>query len=426
MTRSEALPAEDAGPPTGRPLRALVACNAIGFGGAHLRFERTAAVLRAWGHEVAWLCQTRPEGPKPFRTALDVYDLETALGGRWDAVMIPGGGFSEATLAWFEALRDPRFGVRVQHVLSGPVRRESFEAVHRHFAPDVVVFNNVAWPAADRAALPAPVQRVLVGAVDLVAFRPRPYRAHPLLAGRWVVGGQSRKNPEPLIAALRTLPEGVQARLYGPDDHGLAARHADLVATGRLQLVGPLEAEAMARFYQDVDCYVATETVAGWANAVAEAMASGVPVLCTEHGTWDLAHDGETALVVPTPSCEALAAGIGRLMGDPALCERLAVAGRATAERFGWEAYARDLLAIVQHAAAAGAGRLQPEPMSEAELGRVRAEQRLRRAEADLEAARAHLAAMRTSASWRLTAPVRQLSRLARRLLASGRREPGA
>lgn len=384
----------------GRALRMAVACHEVVLGGGYLRFERMGEVLRAWGHELVWLCQWEPPAPQ-FPTAMPRYDLARASAQAWDAVMVPGGGFSTDTLEWFEALQDRRFGLRVQHVLNERKRCERFEQVHAHFQPDVVVFNNVDWPVEMYGRLPARAHHVLVGGVDAVACRPRPYRTHPLHAGRWVIGGQSRKNPELLLAALRLLPESVCIRLFGPDHLDLATQHRDLVAAGRLELTGPLFGEAMARFYDGIDCVVMAETVAGWANFVAEAMASGVPVICTSHGTWSLARDGETALMMDAPTPEAIAAQVRRLMTEPALCARLATEARDTATQFTWEAYAGGMLDIVTRNGAA--------------LGALRADRRLADLEVRLQAKEADLTTVLASTSWQLTGPLRGLVRALRR-----------
>jgi glycosyltransferase involved in cell wall biosynthesis/predicted O-methyltransferase YrrM len=329
-----------------RRLRVLVACDDVVLAGGLLRFERAGAALRRLGHEVAWL---RLGEPAPARrpTALPVLDLAAAQAGTWDAVMVPGSGFPEAIIEGLARLRSPRFGLRVQHILNDQTFFDRFLHVNRCFAPDLVVFNNRDWPAGSFTAFGARQFHVLEGAVDSVRFRPASYRTHPLHAGRWIVGGQAAKNPAPLVEALERLPADVTLRLFGPDHAGLAAARPDLVAAGRLELAGTLDEDALAAFYRDVDCVAMTETHAGWANLAAEAMASGVPLVCTTHGTRAFARDGETALVV-APEAGALAAAIDRLHGDAELARALAEAGRETIAARDWERYARDLVRLLQ------------------------------------------------------------------------------
>ena len=61
-----------------------------------------------------------------------------------------------------------------------------------------------------------------------------------------------------------------------------------------------------------------------------EAMACGLPVVCTELGTGTsyVNRDGETGLVVPPNDPRALAAAINKLLGDPAMRARMGAAGR--------------------------------------------------------------------------------------------------
>jgi glycosyltransferase involved in cell wall biosynthesis len=68
-------------------------------------------------------------------------------------------------------------------------------------------------------------------------------------------------------------------------------------------------------------------------------MAAGVPVLATNvPGIRDVVKDGETGLLVPCDA-GALAAGLERLVDDPALRQRLAAAGREDVRRrFTWAA----------------------------------------------------------------------------------------
>jgi hypothetical protein len=92
-----------------------------------------------------------------------------------------------------------------------------------------------------------------------------------------------------------------------------------------------------------------TEPYAGWANLVAEAMASGVPVVCTPHGTEAIARPEDTALVVAEATPSALAEAVLRLRDDRGLCARLAEAGREVIEAYSWDNYARQMLKLIKH-----------------------------------------------------------------------------
>jgi hypothetical protein len=211
-----------------------------------------------------------------------------------------------------------------------------------------VIFNNLQWPAGSFTEFSADRFHTLVGAVDAQAFRPAPYRRHPGPEGPWTIGGQANKYPEPLVAALAHLPAEIRLKLFGPDTTGLAQRHGDLIASRRLELTGPIFGPELTGYYGSVDCVVITEMIAGWANAAAEALASGVPLICTPHGTEAFAKDFETALVLAEPGPAALAEAIQRLRSDGDLCRRLAIQGRSVIERYGWDRYSQTLLALVQ------------------------------------------------------------------------------
>jgi glycosyltransferase involved in cell wall biosynthesis len=329
-----------------RAQRFLVACHNIVLSGGLLRFDRVGRVLRHWGHEIAFVVLA--DGADAKRpTALPVLSLDEAAATSWDAVMVPGAGFPAETLERFEVFRHENFGVRVQHILSDQTRRPRYKIVNEAFSPHILIFNNLYWPAGSFAELRADRSHVLLGAVDVHSFRPAAHRSHPLTAGQWIVGGLAKVNPQPLLETLEDLPSGVVLKLFGPDVRGLAKTHQDLIRRGRLELIGPLHGDDLYRFYHDVDCVVSAATVAGWCNLAAEAMASGVPVICTPHGTGAFARHEDTALIVETPTLPALAGAVRRVMEDPTLCQRMAARGRSTIAAYSWETYTRQLLALL-------------------------------------------------------------------------------
>ncbi|MCX7975418.1 MAG: glycosyltransferase family 4 protein [Candidatus Aminicenantes bacterium] len=105
----------------------------------------------------------------------------------------------------------------------------------------------------------------------------------------------------------------------------------------------------MAWLYSQADLFVSAEWRAGWSNPTAEAMACGVPVVCTPSGTEDFAIPGETALVVRWPLPIFLARKIEQLKKNESLRKRLAEAGRQKILEFTWEATAARLEEIFVH-----------------------------------------------------------------------------
>ncbi|MEE9271601.1 MAG: glycosyltransferase family 4 protein [Candidatus Krumholzibacteria bacterium] len=104
----------------------------------------------------------------------------------------------------------------------------------------------------------------------------------------------------------------------------------------------------MAETYGRADLFVDAQRYAGWNNPVAEAMACGTPVVCSDiGGVADFAVHEETALLVPVGDAEALAGAIRRAIGDPMLCDRLKSNALAKISQFDWERSAdtlRDIL----------------------------------------------------------------------------------
>ena len=323
--------------------RILIACDEMVVAGGLYRFERFGRVIRPFGHELAFAALRR--GALPHRAAdFPVMTLEQASERVWDAVFVPGAGFPAATVERFAELKAASFGVRVQHVLNDTTRRDGFLRVNRSFCPHVVIFNNRHWRPGDFIDFAADAFHFLEGGVDVENLAPDPGRLARQPGQRFTIGGLANKNPDPLIEVARLRPD-VRLRLFG-EAHGLAERAPDLLASGALQWDGVLDDSALPGFYAAVDCVVHTEIFAGWANLAAEAMASGVPVVCTPHGTGAFAEHDETALVVAEPMAEAIAAAVRRLQDDPALAIRLARNARRRITRFSWTAYSAELLRL--------------------------------------------------------------------------------
>lgn len=324
----------------------LVACGDLIASGGLLRFERLARAVAPLGHRLAMVSLTGDTGNRLFNNA-ELLTMEEAGNRSWDAVMVPGAGFSEETIARFKMFREPRYGLRVQHVLNDQTREDSFLAVNRAFAPDLVIFNN-RWPDGSYTSFGGKQFHVLEGAVDTAFFTPSPKGKAPSAQGTFTVGGSAKKNAAPLIAAVEMLPENVRLVLIGDSPDDSRDGGSGLRDSGRLEYPGVLNDEELLAFYRSLDVLVSTETFAGWSNMTAEAAASGTPTICTRAGTTAFAREGETTLMLETPDADSIARAIRNVMARPDEAAERAAAARGEIENHGWEQYARSLMKLLE------------------------------------------------------------------------------
>jgi glycosyltransferase involved in cell wall biosynthesis len=88
------------------------------------------------------------------------------------------------------------------------------------------------------------------------------------------------------------------------------------------------------RMLRLMDVFVSASHEEGFSNSILEAMSAGRAIVTTSvGGSVEQIANGATGLVVPPRSPVALAAAVGRLLGDPALSEQLGSAAREEATR---------------------------------------------------------------------------------------------
>jgi glycosyltransferase involved in cell wall biosynthesis len=107
-----------------------------------------------------------------------------------------------------------------------------------------------------------------------------------------------------------------------------------------------LTQDELARLYAGCDLFVSAEKRAGWANTVAEAMACGVPVVCTRSGARDLAAHRETAWVTRRHRW-FVERGIRALHDDRGLAARLRETALERVKLYSWKGVADQLLEVV-------------------------------------------------------------------------------
>jgi glycosyltransferase involved in cell wall biosynthesis len=97
-----------------------------------------------------------------------------------------------------------------------------------------------------------------------------------------------------------------------------------------------LPQEKMAWLYSQGDIFVSAEKRAGWSNTTAEAMACGLPVICTKSGTQDFAINNQTALIIPFNYSFFIMKKIEKLIKDEKLRHKLAENGYKKIQQFTW------------------------------------------------------------------------------------------
>ncbi|MBU0491986.1 MAG: glycosyltransferase family 4 protein [Chloroflexi bacterium] len=199
------------------------------------------------------------------------------------------------------------------------------------------------------AGISSPAQYVTIhGCIDVAAF------AHPtkgraamraelgLPADAPVVGTVGRLSPQkaPLdwVRAAAVVAQSVPTARFvyvgdGPLRPAVEALIAELGLTDRVILAGLRRdvPDLLAAF----DVFALSSLWEGLPLVIPQAMAAGVPVVCTNvDGTAEAITEGVNGRLVPPGEPEALGAAIAGLLQDPAERRRLAVAGRQRAQDF--------------------------------------------------------------------------------------------
>lgn len=147
------------------------------------------------------------------------------------------------------------------------------------------------------------------------------------------------KGPDVLVeaaAALRARVPEAHLLLSGPARGYVRRRLDELGVPWTHRLVDGLD--GMGELYAALDAYAVTSRQEGGPKAVLEAMASGVPLVSTRVGqAVDLVRDGENGFLVDVGDTEALADRLALIATDAATAERLAAAGRPTAEAHAYD-----------------------------------------------------------------------------------------
>lgn len=327
-------------------------------GGAELFYERLCLALHEAGDAVLPVIRANPEraallrgaglAPAEFwfgppydlltrlrlRAALKAFDPRVVVAwmSRANQHMPAGGWVRVGRLGGYYDLRYYRGCDHLVGNTKGIVdwlRRQGWPAARTHYLPNFVEdFGDTA---------PAP---------DVPAGR-------PLLLGLGRL--HTDKGFDTAIRALARLPGAVLAIAgTGPEEANLRALAMSEGVAERVHFLGwRKDAGALLRA---ADLFVCSSRVEPLGNMVIEAWSARRPLVAVAaDGPAELVRDGADGLVVPQEDPAALAAAIGRMLGDAGLAAGLAAAGRKRFEQeFGKAAVVdrwRDFLGRVERAA---------------------------------------------------------------------------
>jgi len=335
-------------------VRILAVCAVAHPGGAEIGLLRLARRLTARGHELT----LATPGPGPLDDAgLPV--VRIALGG-----MQRRAG-TRAALSWPRARRLTRDAdvVYLNGTVSGrllPALAGRRTVLHVH---DIVARAPRFWSRADAVLadsqavadrLPRLAAEVVYCPVELdVPAHPAPW---PVNGGDGPVIGfvgrvEPRKGPIDLVRAapaIRAGAPGARIVLVGDDPYGSAPGYVARVRASHDVEHVPWVADGAA-VMRHLDVLVAPSRQEPFGTVLAEAMAAGTPVVATRvGGLAEVVVDGETGRLVTPGRPDELAAAVLDVLGRRA---QMGAAARERARRFGADAYADRVEAILQRVA---------------------------------------------------------------------------
>lgn len=168
-----------------------------------------------------------------------------------------------------------------------------------------------------------------------------------------------RKAYDVLVRALAALPpQGWRLTIAGAYDRtseAYAALTHALAQTGladRVSLLGALPGKDLDEIYDHADVFVLASLHEGYGMVIAEAMARGLPIVCTTGGAAADTAPDEAALKVPPKDVEALGAALARVATDAGLRKRMAEASWVAGQKLArWEDTARIIAGVVKKVA---------------------------------------------------------------------------
>lgn len=303
-----------------------------------------------------WLVPINPEPPGPLKPMVRVKYLRTLATqltywpllcreiARADVVHVFSASYFSFLLAPLPAMTVARWwrrpvllnyhsGEAPDHLRRSRIARAALKAVAHNVVPSPFLAGVFAQFGIAAEVIPNVVERS--------RFR---YRHRERLRPRLL----STRNFEPLYNVACTLrafrrvqdarPDATLTLVGAGSQAPALERLARDLGLRHVRFLGRVPPAEMARHYAEADIYVQTPDIDNMPVSVLEAFASGLPVVSTEAGGVPALVTHEVhGLLTPLDDDAAVAAGVLRLLDDPALARRLGEAAYAATDSFAWE-----------------------------------------------------------------------------------------
>ncbi len=330
--------------------------------GGYAYDRRVLALLPEMGVDIEYIPLPRAF-PRP--SGMDLCTTAQSLAGApvGTVILIDGlayGAFSAATLASIPH----RIIALVHHPLAfetgiGPERAAVLLASETAALSraDHIVVTSAMTKAIVEANYAVPAEKITVAEPGTEAAPRATGTGTPLqlLAVGSVV---PRKGYAVLIEALRGLvAHHWHLTIAGAarDPHELAQVEAAIATAGlaeRITLAGAVDDAALASLYAKADLFVMPSLFEGYGMVLAEAMARGLPIVCTTGGAAAETVPDGAGLKVPPGDASAFAAALARVMGDAGLRTALADASWLAGQKLPrWTDTARVIAGVIKDVA---------------------------------------------------------------------------
>lgn len=283
--------------------------------------------LRNWSLRASWAARTALQHRLARRPAdsLFIHTQVAALLANDIMRRVPTVVSLDATPANFD-----RVGSAYSHRVSHPAVEATKRAANRRaFSSAQAIVTWCRWAAdslREDYGVPAEKIRVIPPGVDTSVFTPATHRREGPVRLLFVGGDLERKGGLDLLDAVKGLAGQVEVDIVTGANPNVSGRGVPVRVHRGLK---PQSTE-LVELFREADIFVLPARGDCLPQAIAEAMAAGLPVVATPVGAiTEMVHAGVTGLVVPPRAPAVLAQALAALVDDP---QRRAAMGRAGLE----------------------------------------------------------------------------------------------